>query len=168
MCTYSVNLDYGRKIWDVPPSYPHIYPHPNVYPTPVPTIYPVPQPKRMPTRKEWDAFLKLLDQAEEFDEEAGQPDCEDPEKVAWKQRIQDKLDALQAELDDEPGATDPATPEWEFTEGISNQVLSPSVIRSINGITTTDPSGLQYTPTHADTCSGGITGGMDIDNNLLA
>lgn len=148
MCVYSNTLDYGRRTWDVPQIYPSIMP--------TPAVYPPPQPKPMPTDKQWRAFLKLLEAAEAFDEEAGQPDCEDPEKAAWKQRIQDKLDALQDELDNEPGATDPATNDWDFTEGISNSIPSTvTVAPYVGGMVT------------SQNINNDVLGDLGISNNTL-
>ena len=40
-------------------------------------------------------FKKLVVEAEEYDRKTGQPDCEDPEKVAWLKKIKERLAALE-------------------------------------------------------------------------
>lgn len=52
------------------------------------------------TRPRYDDFRRLLDAAKVYDTRTGQPDCEDPEKVALLKRIEDRLIAIEKRLDD--------------------------------------------------------------------
>lgn len=70
MCSVSMVLDYGQKVW--------------------PLIDPV-TPLITEPLKEW---AKLLEQAKVFDKVAKQPDCEDPEKVKWLEAFMIKLNDL--------------------------------------------------------------------------
>ena len=39
----------------------------------------------------WDEYLKLLDQAHQFDLKTRQPNCDDPTKASWMKEIADRL-----------------------------------------------------------------------------
>lgn len=43
--------------------------------------------------------MKLVEAAKEFDKKTGQPDCVDPQKDAWLQKVLDRLDAIEKKLD---------------------------------------------------------------------
>lgn len=86
--------DYGRTAW------------PGVEGIPQPFIWnPLSQEEinrvrellqNMPSKEEIDEFKRLLDKAREFDKVAKQPDCPDPEKVKWLE----KLETLRKLIDD--------------------------------------------------------------------
>jgi hypothetical protein len=61
-------------------------------PLPFNPVTPVPAG---PTPDEWATFRELLRKAAEFDKIAKQPDCEDPEKVTWMKRMEDRIAALE-------------------------------------------------------------------------
>lgn len=48
------------------------------------------------SRQTWDAFKSVADQTAKLDEQLGEPDCIDPEKQAWMDRIEARLVALEA------------------------------------------------------------------------
>jgi hypothetical protein len=52
-------------------------------------------------------YRRLLDDAQRFDEETGQPDCHDINKGEFLQKIMDRLDRIEKKLDGRPanGAT---------------------------------------------------------------
>lgn len=54
------------------------------------------QPDRWYTKERIDLFRRMVVDAREFDIQANQPDCEDPEKAKLEQRIQE----LEARLAD--------------------------------------------------------------------
>uniref|UniRef100_A0AB74UJI2 Terminase small subunit n=1 Tax=Caulobacter phage S2L TaxID=3348356 RepID=A0AB74UJI2_9VIRU len=59
-----------------------------------------PKPK-VPTRAEIEAFRRLVQAANEFDQQTGQPHCEDPEKIKLLDAINklaDRLDAIEKRL----------------------------------------------------------------------
>lgn len=95
MCMLSVVYDYGRQKW----------PNPNpftVTPTPwsPPSVQPLNPKRPLPTHDEWEALKAAIKAAREFDEAAGEAECEDPEKVAWFEEVDARLTALEA---DRPG-----------------------------------------------------------------
>jgi hypothetical protein len=45
------------------------------------------------------AFLKLIEDAKRLDVLADQPDCPDPEKVEWLNKLEERLVAIEAVLD---------------------------------------------------------------------
>ena len=45
-------------------------------------------------------YQNLIYQARQFDQATGQPDCEDPEKIALLKRIEDRLVAIENKLED--------------------------------------------------------------------
>ncbi|AFU88366.1 hypothetical protein CcrSwift_gp048 [Caulobacter phage CcrSwift] len=107
MCVVSAVMDYGRRQWPdlMGPGGPTIVPgvdqpwfeivSPGLPPAPV-----HPQPK-VPTRAEIEAFRRLVQAANEFDEKTGQPHCEDPEKIKLLDAINklaDRLDAIEKRL----------------------------------------------------------------------
>ena len=91
MCMVSAVTGYGRQTWPQP-VYPHVPVHPSTSSQPVKII----EVPKVPTQKEWAEFLELVEKAKKFDELANQPDCEDPEKAAWMERIEERLAALEA------------------------------------------------------------------------
>ena len=80
MCTYSVISDYGRT------RYPMDYWTPTT----------------------WPPFSDLLEQARRTDEATEQPDCEDPAKTEWIEKVEERL----RRLENEPIAT--GQPDWEI------------------------------------------------------
>lgn len=46
----------------------------------------------------WHEFQDLIKQAEKFDKATGQPHCEDPEKTAFLQKIEQRLKLLEAKV----------------------------------------------------------------------
>ena len=89
MCAYSAILDYGRK---------------NVFPgfeQPLRPSLPNPfQPRELTPSEKREADLKLqklielLDAAKRFDQETGQADCEDPEKIDWLKRVMATIEGM--------------------------------------------------------------------------
>lgn len=175
MCSFSMALDYGRKTWPIPsyPVYP-LQPEPWVTPPfpqlPEPIIIEKPV-ERIPTEKEWEAFLELLDKAAKFDEIAGEADCEDPEKLVWKQRVEQRmaevreaLEDLEDELNEDPDLAGP--PGGAPLEGISNTLPWWDVMQKINDTVTVVEG--------APSVGGIVTAHGDMDpfwssrNNLLA
>lgn len=58
--------------------------------------------RRIPTEK-WtgdslEAFKRIIKQAEQFDEIADQPDCEDPEKSKWLKEVEDRLTRIEKKM----------------------------------------------------------------------
>uniref|UniRef100_A0AB74UM75 Tail fiber protein n=1 Tax=Caulobacter phage BL57 TaxID=3348355 RepID=A0AB74UM75_9VIRU len=106
MCVVSAVMDYGRREWPdlLGPGGPTIVPgdqpwfeiiSPGLPPRPV---YPKP---KVPTRAEIEAFRRLVKAAQEFDEQTGQPHCEDPEKIKLLDainRLAERLDAIEQRL----------------------------------------------------------------------
>lgn len=82
MCAVSAIVDYGRKQWR------------DVIDT-IPTLPYVPyQPSKEEMEAKLAAFMKLVEAARKFDEETGQPDCEDSEKVAWLARVMKTIEGM--------------------------------------------------------------------------
>ena len=81
MCVVSNVIAAGQQIWSNNP------------PPPLSVTYP-PAP-RIPTAAEWAAFVELVEKARKFDELANQADCEDPEKTAWMEAIEERLTQLE-------------------------------------------------------------------------
>lgn len=67
MCVMSVVLDYGQK-------------HQDTFWTPA----------------NWPPYVKLIEEAKKVDELLNEPDCEDPEKVIWFERIEKRVAELEA------------------------------------------------------------------------
>ncbi len=94
MCSYSAVGDYGRKYLPNPPPWPqpgYVQPYP---------------PGAYLTPEQWEAFKELLEKARAFDEQTGQPDCEDDEKTAWMVEVEERMKALEEavfEAEAEPG-----------------------------------------------------------------
>lgn len=73
MCVVSAIIDYGRSLPD-----------------------------------QWDTsqileFQKVIQVAKQFDAATGQPDCEDPEKVKFLTKLEERLAALEARIADLEG-----------------------------------------------------------------
>lgn len=71
MCVYSAIADYGKTI-----------------------------PLEQWTPPAWDQFKRVLEEAEDFDVQADQPDCESEEKTAWMKEVEDRLASLEDEHED--------------------------------------------------------------------
>lgn len=79
-----------------PASYPNLPPTVTVYPIPEVT-----QEDLDNLKKEIEALKKLLKAAKIYDEETGQPDCENAEKVALIKRFAELVDVDLSEIFDE-------------------------------------------------------------------
>lgn len=82
MCAVSMVYDYGRTNppWQNP-----------LGPSPMP----------LPDTQVEDAikrYLKLIEDAKEYDRATKQPDCEDPEKAKFMKEVLDRLDAIEKRL----------------------------------------------------------------------
>lgn len=93
MCTASMVYDYGRQS---PPWQTNPIPMPGlsmqqqfISPTPLPDTE---------ARDAIKQFIKLLDNAKEYDRATKQPDCEDPAKAEFMKQILDRLDAIERRL----------------------------------------------------------------------
>ena len=90
MCAYSNISDWGRSQY---------YP---VTPTPTYPMIITPAPPEDPmvrlTKKDWEAFKKLLAAAKKFDAETGQPDCESATKTAWMKEVEERLAGIEEKL----------------------------------------------------------------------
>lgn len=86
MCIVSMVFDYGQKTW--PDTYPNI-PQPT-------TPYTLPASPNVPSPEQWAEFKELVEKAKKFDELTSQPDCEDPKKQEWYDRMERRLAALEA------------------------------------------------------------------------
>ena len=92
MCTVSMVMDEGQKLW----------PNPGIHPQAQPwnplTGQTVAIPMNIPTAEEIAEFRKLLEAAKKLDVLTNQPDCEDPKKVEWLkdfcERLRNKSDEL--------------------------------------------------------------------------
>ena len=96
MCVSSMIYDYGRQN------------PPWQNPAPWPNSFPVTVPSPLPDREAADAikkFLKLLEDAKEYDRATKQPDCEDPEKSKFMIEVLDRLAAIEKRLDSLQPAT---------------------------------------------------------------
>lgn len=105
MCVYSMVLDYGRKYywpnWDQhQPYFVPTSPSPYTSPGTVPYLPPIVVPPAPDLSKILDGmkeFQKLMDAAKRTDDANGDPDCEDPEKLKWREQFDARLAALEAE-----------------------------------------------------------------------
>jgi hypothetical protein len=94
-CMMSMVIDYGRQKW--PDPYERGWPIsvPNIAPwTPVQPVQPAIK-RPLPTHDEWEALKNALEAARKFDDEAGEHDCEDPEKVEWLEAVEGRLSELE-------------------------------------------------------------------------
>lgn len=78
MCVVSNIIGAGQQIWPSPNTYTPWYAQPPG-----------------PTPEQWAAFQELVEKARKFDELAGQPDCEDPQKTEWMRQIEERLAQLE-------------------------------------------------------------------------
>ena len=85
MCAVSMTIDYGIKTWPDP----NYIQMPPVFPQPV-----VPE-STVPTPDQWKIFIDLVEVAREYDRRTKQPNCEDPEKVAWMTRMDERMDRIE-------------------------------------------------------------------------
>lgn len=113
MCNVSMIFDTYR------PHIPRPIPQPTVWPQPgtkwvpnqqtLPFITPTPAPDQVAEgmtndvlKRLIDSLHKALEAAKEFDELTGQPDCEDPEKAALMDRVEElerRLEAIEESRD---------------------------------------------------------------------
>lgn len=68
MCVYSMVLDYGQRI-----------------------------PDQQWDLRKWAEFQEIVNKAKKWDELMQQPNCEDPKKVEWEKRIEERLKRLENE-----------------------------------------------------------------------
>lgn len=87
MCVVSMILDHGRQRYPAPSLIPW---NPQPYPMPGIIDNPTQPPNQEKNFKELiDELYKLIDQAKKYDEAAGEPDCEDPEKEKWLDEVKE-------------------------------------------------------------------------------
>ena len=48
------------------------------------------------TPQSWQQFKDITGQVEKLDTDLGEPDCVDPEKAAWMQRIEERIERIEA------------------------------------------------------------------------
>ena len=121
MCMVSAVMDHGRRNppWKYPqPRAPWEYPYPQPR---APWEQPlVPAPWKEITPSDWDwlpkipplgrekydeeirdalkKYLELVDKAKQYDEVAGEPDCEDPKKAEFLTEVNDRLAEIEKRL----------------------------------------------------------------------
>jgi hypothetical protein len=105
MCTVSNITDYGqRKVWPNPDDWKHVWPVVTPQepyrspPRPFPRTIPLkiePNPFTSEEVQKIKDFLKLIEAAEEFDKAANQPECPDPEKLIWLQKLRERQSAIE-------------------------------------------------------------------------
>lgn len=74
MCVYSMVLEHGWEKWQPP------------------TDFTYRLPWNGPTREEWEDFKELVIKAIEYDKRTNQPNCEDPKKVEWMNKMSEMYD----------------------------------------------------------------------------
>lgn len=92
MCATSVVYDYGRQNppWQNPAPMPGVgSPQQYLWNTPLPDTE---------AREAIKKFLKLIDNAKEYDEATKQRDCEAPAKASFMKEVLDRLDAIEKRL----------------------------------------------------------------------
>jgi hypothetical protein len=96
MCVMSMIADQYHP---TAPTYPAPMP---MYPGQVPSTdwLQIPNTDQRWTPEKWAEFEKLLEQASKIDELTGQPDCEDPEKIAWMNEVRRALELEEHEVED--------------------------------------------------------------------
>lgn len=107
MCTVSMVLDHGRRQWPEVDKWEQL----KQWPTP---SFPSPNPllPSFPTREEFDALKKMVEDAKRIDDATGQPDCEDDGKMAWFKKLEARVAII------EEAARTPALPYTQAAPGV--------------------------------------------------